>query len=124
MSYFQQFKIVTKFFKSKFKPSKHYHDKFRILFVGRLDYEKGINILLESFLKLYDKIKEVELWFCGPTRSGKKLVIYLNYLSTKYPITYGISSVFLALVAGVAASLLRRRISKWKSQRMNKPAMY
>ena len=45
-------------------------------------------------------------------------------LSTKYPITYGISSVFLALVAGVAASLLRRRISKWKSQRMNKPAMY
>jgi len=70
----------------KFKPSKHYHDKFRILFVGRLDSEKGINILLESFLKLYDKIKEVELWFCGPTRSGKKLFDYLNYLSSKYPI--------------------------------------
>ena len=41
-------------------------------------------------------------------------------LSVKYPITYGISSIFLALVAGVAVSLIRRQISK----RINKPAMY
>ena len=41
-------------------------------------------------------------------------------LSAKYPIVYGISSIFLALVAGVAVSFIRRQISK----RINKPAMY
>jgi len=41
-------------------------------------------------------------------------------LSIKYPIVYGLSSIFLALVAGVAVSFLRRQISK----RMHKPAMY
>tara|TARA_B100000287_G_scaffold414719_1_gene447584 strand:- start:104 stop:1195 length:1092 start_codon:yes stop_codon:yes gene_type:complete len=45
-------------------------------------------------------------------------------MSVKYPITYGISSVFIALIAGVAASFLRKKISLWRSQRMNKPAMY
>ena len=45
-------------------------------------------------------------------------------LSDKYPIVYGISSVFLALVAGVTVSFIRRKISRWKSQRINKPAMY
>ena len=45
-------------------------------------------------------------------------------LSTNYQIVYGISSIFLALVAGVAISFLRRTISRWKSERMNKPAMY
>jgi len=32
-------------------------------------------------------------------------------LSTKYPIVYGASSIFLALVAGVAVSFIRRKIS-------------
>jgi len=41
-------------------------------------------------------------------------------LSTKYPIVYGVSSIFLALVAGVAVSFIRRQISK----RISKPAMY
>ena len=41
-------------------------------------------------------------------------------LSDKYPVVYGVSSIFLALVAGVAVSFIRRQISK----RMNKPAMY
>ena len=41
-------------------------------------------------------------------------------LSVKYPVVYGVSSIFLALVAGVAVSFIRRRISK----RINKPAMY
>ena len=45
-------------------------------------------------------------------------------LSTNYPVVYGISSIFLALVAGVAVSLLRKKISKWRSDRLNKPAMY
>ena len=39
-------------------------------------------------------------------------------LSEKYPVVYGVSSIFLALVAGVAVSLIRRQISK----RINKPA--
>jgi len=41
-------------------------------------------------------------------------------LSAKYPIVYGVSSIFLALVAGVAVSFIRRQVSK----RINKPAMY
>jgi len=41
-------------------------------------------------------------------------------LSIKYPVVYGLSSIFLALVAGVAVSFIRRRISA----RINKPAMY
>ena len=45
-------------------------------------------------------------------------------LSTNYPVVYGISSIFLALVAGVAVSFLRKKISKWRSDRLNKPAMY
>jgi len=42
-------------------------------------------------------------------------------LSIKYPIVYGLSSIFLALVAGVAVSLIRRQVSKWKAERLNKP---
>jgi hypothetical protein len=45
-------------------------------------------------------------------------------LSIKYPIVYGISSIFIALVAGVAVSFLRKKISIWRSGRANKPAMY
>ena len=45
-------------------------------------------------------------------------------LSNNYPIVYGISSIFLALVAGVAVSFIRRQISRWKSERMNQPAKY
>lgn len=41
-------------------------------------------------------------------------------LSIKYPIVYGLSSIFLALVAGVTVSFVRRLISK----RINKPSMY
>ncbi|RUA19982.1 MAG: sulfite exporter TauE/SafE family protein, partial [Alphaproteobacteria bacterium] len=41
-------------------------------------------------------------------------------LSAKYPIVYGLSSIFLALVAGVAVSFIRRQVSK----RISKPAMY
>ena len=45
-------------------------------------------------------------------------------LSTKYPIVYGVSSIFLALVAGVTVSFKRRQISRWKSERIDKQAMY
>ncbi len=42
-------------------------------------------------------------------------------LSIKYPIVYGLSSIFLALVAGVAVSFIRRQVSKWRAQQLNKP---
>ena len=45
-------------------------------------------------------------------------------LSVKYPIVYGVSSIFLALVAGVTVSFIRRRISKRLAERLSKPAMY
>ena len=45
-------------------------------------------------------------------------------LSVKYPIIYGVSSIFLALVAGVTISFIRRQISRWRSERVTKPAMY
>jgi len=45
-------------------------------------------------------------------------------LSTNYPVVYGASSIFLALVSGVAASFIRRKISRWRSQRLNQPAKY
>jgi hypothetical protein len=45
-------------------------------------------------------------------------------ISEKYPIVYGVSSIFLALVAGVAASFMRKKISQWKTSRQSKPAMY
>ena len=45
-------------------------------------------------------------------------------LSNNYPIVYGFSCIFLALVSGVAVSFLRRTISRWRSKRMNQPSMY
>jgi len=45
-------------------------------------------------------------------------------LSAKHPIVYGISSVFLALIAGIAVSFIRRKISLWRAQRLNQPSMY
>ena len=45
-------------------------------------------------------------------------------LATKYPIVYGLSSIFLALVAGVAVSFIRRQVSRQISKRVSKPAMY
>ena len=55
---------------------------------------------------------------------GHKLIhngVQIFNLSTQYPIVYGISSIFLALVAGVAVSFIRRQVSKWKAQQSNKP---
>ena len=44
-------------------------------------------------------------------------------LSTKHPIVYGVSSIFLALVAGVAVSLIRKKVSSWRTGRSNKQAL-
>jgi len=44
-------------------------------------------------------------------------------LSIKHPIVYGLSSIFLALVSGVAVSFIRRQISKWRAEKLNKPTI-
>jgi len=62
-----------------------------------------------------------------PTEKIVEISVFGNTifnLSTKYPIVYGVSSIFLALVAGVAVSFIRRQISRWRSERIDKPAMY
>ena len=45
-------------------------------------------------------------------------------LSINYPIVYGISSILLALIAGVTVSFIRRKVSRWRSQRADQPAKY
>jgi len=45
-------------------------------------------------------------------------------ISNNYPIVYGITSILLALIAGVGISFLRKKISKWRTERSSKPAMY
>ena len=35
-----------------------------------------------------------------------------------------VAGMTIPLVAGVAASFIRRKISRWRSQRTNQPAMY
>ena len=45
-------------------------------------------------------------------------------LSIKHPIVYGVSSIFIALVAGVAVSLIRKKVSSWRTARLNKQALY
>jgi len=45
-------------------------------------------------------------------------------LSNQYPVVYGLSSIFIALFAGVAVSYIRRQVSRWRSKTINKPTMY
>ena len=75
-----------------------------------------ICLLLFSLLVYADRTdKVVEISDLGNT---------IFNLSNNYPIVYGISSILLALVAGVAISFIRRKVSRWKAQRNNQPAMY
>lgn len=60
-------------------------DRFRILYVGRLDPEKGIYYLLEAFARLSKKRKNVELWLCGIPRTPKVSAIIRRY-AKKYAI--------------------------------------
>jgi hypothetical protein len=45
-------------------------------------------------------------------------------ISNKYPLVYGISSILFALIAGVAVSFIRRKVSKWRAQRIKWPSKY
>ena len=63
------------------------HEGFRILFVGRLDPEKGIRNLLQAFVEFYRLNNRAELWLCGPTRSGGAVEVAARSLASRIPIT-------------------------------------
>jgi len=70
-----------------FSPSRQKDSEvFRVLFVGRFDREKGLHILLKAFLRLYDNYKNVELWICGSTRTGKQVENLTLRYAEKYPL--------------------------------------
>lgn len=71
---------------NEFVPASAGHDGFRILYVGRLDPEKGVHTLLESFVMLYSRNRDAELWLCGPTRTGNQFVSEVTNFARKYPI--------------------------------------
>ncbi|MHA1610151.1 MAG: glycosyltransferase family 4 protein [Candidatus Njordarchaeales archaeon] len=47
------------------KPCKFRKDKFVVLFVGRLEKEKGIEILIDAIEKIHKKRKDFEVWIIG-----------------------------------------------------------
>lgn len=67
-------------------PEQDDHDVFRVLFVGRFDREKGLHILLQAFLRLSADDRNIELWICGPSRTGKEAEILARRLAEEYPV--------------------------------------
>jgi glycosyltransferase involved in cell wall biosynthesis len=65
--------------------SRKNRDRLRILYVGRLDPEKGIYYLLEAFAKLSEKRKNVELWLCGIPRTHRVSAVVKSY-ADKYAV--------------------------------------
>lgn len=66
-------------------PKKRDHSNLRILFVGGLAGEKGIDILLKAFSKLYRKNSQTELWICAKPRHDKEEAL-IQFYSQKYPV--------------------------------------
>jgi glycosyltransferase involved in cell wall biosynthesis len=71
----------------KFKPVKKTEDKFRILYVGRFDKEKGLHLLLEAFARLNDERPNTELHIRAKKRTGTVESLAYKY-AKKYPIKF------------------------------------
>ncbi|MFH8039211.1 MAG: glycosyltransferase family 4 protein [Candidatus Aenigmatarchaeota archaeon] len=111
----------------KFKPAyKSSQNIKRLLYVGRLSYEKGIFVLLEAFKKIADEMKEIELWIIGDgiLRERVKKFIISNNLSRRVklfglrshdemPFIYAQASVFVlpSFTESCPASLLEAMAS-------------
>ena len=56
------------------KPIEQYCDgKLNIVFMGRLEFRKGVNYLLKAFLELKSQMPDIRLLICGPgTRLRKR----------------------------------------------------
>jgi phosphatidylinositol alpha-mannosyltransferase len=63
--------VDVHFFRPDVKPIERYQDgKLNIVFLGRLEYRKGLNYLLKAFLEIKPKMPNTRLIVCGP---GTKL---------------------------------------------------
>ncbi|HXX59117.1 MAG TPA: glycosyltransferase family 4 protein [Dehalococcoidales bacterium] len=59
--------IDTHYFRPDVKPIEQYQDgKLNIVFMGRLEYRKGLNYLLKAFLEIKKQMPETRLIICGP----------------------------------------------------------
>lgn len=72
----------------KFSPMKrHSGEKFRVLFVGRFDEEKGLPFLLNAFARLYKEDQSIELWIRAKRRTGRVEALAYAY-ARRYPIKF------------------------------------
>lgn len=67
------------------KPGRPDNEKIRILYVGRMDEEKGLRELLLAFTSICAGRGDVELWIRAKVRSGA-LASLLGYCQAKFPI--------------------------------------
>lgn len=69
-----------------FHPAKsRNHEKFRILFVGGYNREKGLSTLLPAFLRLCKDGFDIELWICASHATGEEERL-TQIFAKKYPI--------------------------------------
>ena len=80
-------RLIKKFLKKPVNIKLNYKNEFKILFVGRLESWKGINIILETFYKLnnLNTKKKFKLLIRGDGPLKKKIneFIYINQLKNK-----------------------------------------
>lgn len=72
----------------KFSPmKKNSGDRFRVLFVGRFDGEKGLPLLLHAFARLFKEDPSIELWIRAKRRTGRVEDLAYMY-AWRYPIKF------------------------------------
>ena len=62
-------------------------NRFRVLFVGRFDQEKGLPLLLSAFSQLYEEDPSIELWIRAKRRTGQTEQLAYKF-AQKYPIKF------------------------------------
>jgi glycosyltransferase involved in cell wall biosynthesis len=90
--------------------SMNLHNPIRLLFVGRLSYQKNIPILLDSFKEAYTKNKKIELHIVGEGEDKKliekfikekklknKIIIYGSKTGNELEKIYKKSDIFISL---------------------------
>jgi len=101
-------------FSRSVQPIEEYRDgKLNILFVGRLEFRKGLNYLLNAFLRVQSEVPESRLIVVGPgtrlrkryerwvRKTGLKDVVFVGYVSDEdLPRYYKTADVFCAPATG------------------------
>lgn len=85
----KKIKVIYKGIETKnFYPDFSYRtDKIRILYVGQLVKSKGVDELLDAFIKLCHEFDNLELWICARSL-GEPLERKVRELVGKYPINW------------------------------------